>query len=397
MASYRALSENETERNADELAVNADVVIDTLRCSRGDVVVRAASHLGLYGRSYERVVDVIVGGAYGSEGKGHIAAYVAPEYDVLIRVGGPNAGHTVFESPPYTHHQLPSGTRRCGAQLVIGPGAVLDKDKLLKEIAECRVPAGRLAVDPQAMIISESDKRFEMKHLRGPISSTAQGGGKAAARRILRGHPEPVRLARDIPILKPYLRETRDVLERAFHRCQKILLEGTQGTALSLFHGQFPFVTSRDTTVSGCISEAGIAPTRVRKVIMVCRTYPIRVEGSSGSMGAEIKWGEVARRSRIPRAVLERAERTSTTGRRRRVAEFDWVLLQRAASLNAPTDIALTFTDYLDKLNQRARRFEQLTRETIRFIEEVERVAAAPVSLVSTRFDYRSIIDRRRW
>ena len=65
--------------------------------------------------------------------------------------------------------------------------------------------------------------------------------------------------------------------------------------------------------------------------------------------------------------------------------------------LNGPTDIALTFVDYLDKHNQKARRFEQLRLTTINFIEEVERVSGVPVSLISTRFDYRNIIDRRAW
>jgi adenylosuccinate synthase len=114
-------------------------------------------------------------------------------------------------------------------------------------------------------------------------------------------------------------------------------------------------------------------------------------------MGTEISWAEVARRSGIPVQKLRRAERTSTTKRRRRVAEFDWTLLRKAASLNGPTDIALTFADYLAQSNQQARRFEQLDQMTIRFIEEVEKVAAAPVSLVSVRFAHRSIIDRRTW
>lgn len=130
---------------------------------------------------------------------------------------------------------------------------------------------------------------------------------------------------------------------------------------------------------------------------MVCRTYPIRVEGTSGPMQTELSWEEIARRSEIPLEEIQRAEKTSTTGRRRRVGEFDWTLLRRAASLNGPTDIALTFVDYLSIRNRDARRFEQLTQETIRFIEQVERVAAAPVSLIATRFHYRSIIDRRAW
>ncbi len=37
----------------------------------------------------------------------------------------------------------------------------------------------------------------------------------------------------------------------------------------------------------------------------------------------------------------------------------------------APTDIALTFVDYLDIRNRDARRFDRLQSETIHFIEEV--------------------------
>lgn len=395
---YEATQRDPTERQVETLAEIADVVINTKFSSVQDVIIRAAAHLGFYGRSYRRLVDVIVGGEYGSEGKGHIAAYLASEYDVLVRVGGPNAGHTVFGEPPYTHHLLPSGTLKSEAQLVIGPGAVLDVPKLLKEIADCRVSADRLSIDPQAAIISPSDASWEMKRLRGSISSTAQGGGRAAARRILyRNLPGQVKLARDIRALRPFIRETTEVLDRAFERGSRIMLEGTQGTGLSIFHGDYPYVTSRDTTVSGCLSEAGIAPSRVRRIVMVCRTYPIRVGGPSGDLGVELSWAEISRRSGIPVWKLRKAEKTSTTKRRRRVAEFDWRLLRKAASLNGPTDIALTFADYLTKANQAARRFEQLDTLTIRFIEEVEKVAAAPVSLISTRFAHRSIIDRRAW
>jgi len=52
--------------------------------------------------------------------------------------------------------------------------------------------------------------------------------------------------------------------------------------------------------------------------------------------------------------------------------------------------------DYLS-LNAKAHRFEQLEPATIRFIQEVERIAEASVSLIATRFRFRSIIDRRAW
>jgi adenylosuccinate synthase len=114
-------------------------------------------------------------------------------------------------------------------------------------------------------------------------------------------------------------------------------------------------------------------------------------------MSQPITWQEVSKRSGIPLEQLLQAERTTTTNRERRVAEFDWDLLRMAATLNAPTDIALSFVDYLCSKNSKAMRFEQLTEETIRFVEEVEKVAAAPVTLLSNGFNLRSVIDRRMW
>jgi adenylosuccinate synthase len=402
LASYAEAKKNVTENAVERLQAVADLVIDTAKSSPDDVLARVASQLGFYGRSYRRLVDVLIGGQYGSEGKGHIASYLSSEYNVLVRVGGPNAGHTVFEAPtPYTFHHLPSGTRASEASLVLGPGMVINVQGLLREIAECGVSAMRLAIDPQAVIIEPSDIQFEQRSLAKSIGSTAQGVGRATARRVLRGAGGRVKLAKDVSELRPFIRSTRDVLDRAFFKGSRVLVEGTQGTGLSLYHGSYPHVTSRDTTVGGCLAEAGIAPSRVRKIVMVCRTYPIRVEdpadSTSGPMTTELTWAEVSRRSGIPVTELRQRERTSTTKRRRRVAEFDWALLRRAASLNGPTDIALTFADYISVLNRSARRFEQLTSETIRFVEEVERVAAAPVSLITTRFHSRSIIDRRAW
>ena len=134
---------------------------------------------------------------------------------------------------------------------------------------------------------------------------------------------------------------------------------------------------------------------------MVCRTYPIRVQnpldGTSGPMSQEISLDDIAQRSGIELDELERTERTSTTNRERRIGEFDWELLRKASLLNLPTDIALTFTDYLTMENRSAMRFEQLHPNTINFIEEIERVSGARVSLVGTGFNPRSIIDRRRW
>jgi adenylosuccinate synthase len=405
LPSYDAVRANATEAAVDELAEQADIVIDTSRATEDDVFVRAASGLGLTGREPERLVDVIIGGQYGSEGKGHVAFHLAPEYDVLVRVGGPNAGHKVMlpGGVEYTHRSLPSGTRAGQARIMIGAGAVLNVDmddlNLLQEIADCDLDVERLAIDPQAMIITPADIETE-KLLKKTIGSTGQGGGAATARRVLRAGE--VILARDVPALLPYTqRPVVELLDEAYAGGQRILLEGTQGTSLSLYHGFYPYTTSRDTTVAGCLAEAGIAPGRVRKVIMVCRTYPIRVknpeDGTSGWMSRELDWEEISRRSGIPVAALVGAEVGSVTHNLRRIAEFDWAQLRYSSVLNAPTDIALTFADYISIDNRNAHRFEQLTEETIHFIADVERVAGARVSLISVDFNARSVIDRRLW
>ncbi|HEX8452784.1 MAG TPA: adenylosuccinate synthetase [Longimicrobium sp.] len=404
LASYDAVLENRTEQQADTLNDIADIVVNTERNTIADVVVRIASRIGLYGRGLDRTVDVLVGGQWGSEGKGNVVGYLAPEYDVLVRVGGPNAGHQVYQEPvPDTFYHLPSGTNRAPhTEIVLGPGATLEPVRLLEEINKAHLDPSRLRIDPHAMIIEPGDLAEEARRLTGSIGSTGQGVGAATARKVLRtGAKRKVRLAKDFPGLKPFLRPTLDVLDRAYAAGKRIFLEGTQGTGLSLHHGEYPYVTSRDTTVSGCLADAGIAPTRVRRIVMVSRSYPIRVQdppgGTSGHMPIELDWKTVANRAGLDAAELKAREKTTTTKRDRRVAEFDWTLLRRAATLNGPTDIALSFTDHLDAANRAARRFDQLVPDTIQFVEEIERVAGAPVSLIVTRFDYRNIIDRRQW
>ena len=398
---YEHVNKDSTASQNESLSSSADLVIDTNRCTMDDVLIKAVSYIDIKGSNERGYVDVVVGGQYGSEGKGQICAYLSKEYDILVRVGGPNAGHSVFEkSGKYIFHLLPSGTRmNQTAKIVLGPGIVINLETLLKEIKECEITDARLSIDSQAMIITKEDKDEE-KALIDSIGSTGQGVGAATARRIMK-RSKKLKLAKDCKKLEAYIRDTSAVLEEAFKQNKKILLEGTQGTGLSLYHGHYPYVTSRDTTVSSCLSEAGIAPRMLRKVIMVCRVYPIRVQNppkaTSGPLRQEISWKEVANRSGYSETDLIDVEKTSTTKRQRRVGEFEWDLLHRSAFLNGATDIALTFTDYINIDNRNARRIEQLTPETKNFIQEVERVANAPVSLISTGFNLKSVIDKRIW
>jgi adenylosuccinate synthase len=386
------------EARVDEFSATCDLLIDTSVSSVRAIVTLCAARLGLLARLDRQLVDVLVGGEYGSEGKGNLAHYLAPEYDILVRVGGPNAGHKVPTTPPITHRSLPSGsTANSQSKLYIGAGALISPSVLIAEIRDAKVDPSRIFIDPQAMVITSADRRNERK-LRRSIRSTAQGVGAATARRVL-GRAQNARLAKDNRLLRPFItKPVAELLEDAFLLEQKVFLEGTQGAGLSLFHGNYPFVTSRDTTVAACLSEAGIGPGRLRKSVMVLRSYPIRVNGArSGPMGREISWETVADRAGLDLAEVLDAEHSSVTKRLRRVAEFDWSLLRRSAQLNTPTDIALTFADYVSGANRMAFRFEQLDAKTRQLIEDIEAVASAPVSLVAGRFSDRSVIDRRRW
>jgi len=273
----------------------------------------------------------------------------------------------------------------------------------LKEIRECELGnSDRLLIDEQAMIIEQSDRDIESGGL-DSIASTKQGGGVATARKILNRGEKPafgdkVRLARDHPDLRRYVGSVGRALEDAYVNGLRVMLEGTQGTGLSLHHGTWPYVTSRETTASGCLADAGISPLRVRRVVMVTRTYPIRVGGTSGPFGEkEIDFEVIAQRSGLPVAEIIKTEVGTISGNTRRIAEFGWEEVRRAALLNGATDIALTFADYIAAENKNARTFEQLTAETRAFIEEVERVTNAPVSLIAKDFAQDGVIDRRNW
>ncbi len=406
-STYEEARRNPTESKVEDLAAIADIHVDTERDRPDDVVMRVAALLGLLASAAGSFVDILVGGQYGSEGKGHISWYLAPEYDYLMRVGGPNAGHTVLSRGEFVFHVLPSGTDEAPhAKLILGPGTTISLERLREEISKLNISSQRLFIDPHAVVIEQADRDFEAATIKDTIASTAQGGGYAAARRLMRGALEPsrpLRFAEDVSELQPFKRATADVIQEAVSKGARIFLEGTQGAGLSLFHGDWPYVTSRDTNVGGLLAESGIAWSWIRKVIMVVRPYPIRVQDpdaegtTSGTMSREISWDIVAERSGQDAETIKQNERTSTTNRKRRVGEFDWVLYRNSVQLNRPTDIALTFADYITKENEGARRFNQLSKETQAFISELEAVGEAPVSLVSTGFHNRSIIDRRQW
>lgn len=397
---YEEARANATERQIETLGENANARIVTDRLEPGSVATLAVEKLRLFPTSIKPLVDVVVGGQYGSEGKGNICDYIAKEYDVLVRVGGPNAGHKVAD-PKYDYVHMPSGTGgNPKAQILIGAGATLDIVRVFKEISDLKLDPTRLSIDPQAIVIEQSDRDLEGE-LAKQIGSTQKGVGVATARKIVgRGGDSllgaRVRLVRDVPELEPFMRSVTTELEHAYLGGKRILLEGTQGTDLSIHHGLYPSVTSRETTASGCLADAGISPRRVNRIYMVTRTYPIRVGGNSGDMGIEIDFETIAKRSGLPLEEIRGTEIGTVSGKQRRIAEFSWERVRRAAQLNGATDIVLTFADYLSSANRNARTFENLTSETKEMIERLEQLTGVAVTLVSVGFGRDKIIDRRK-
>lgn len=301
-------------------------------------------------------VDVIVGGQYGSEAKGHITAQIvavnrrelneaiaqdavkAEDAEVWnVRVAGPNAGHTAYDADgnKFAFRTLPVGAVIPGVMLYIAPGSEIDLEVLWGEIALAEQyghsVAGRLFISRQATVIEDRHKEQEAI-LVGKIGSTGKGIGSARADRLLRGaqtmgeyHAEENRLT------AWNWAEPEDIYasdEIVHNKVQHIVIEGTQGYGLSLrASGHYPQVTSSDARSVDFLAMAGIDPTRCSVYVqnwIVARVYPIRVAGNSGPMKGETSW----------EALGLAEERTTVTQKVRRVGDWDLDLLQRAVQAN---------------------------------------------------------------
>lgn len=294
-------------------------------------------------------ISIVVGGQFGSEGKGKVAHYLARDLDAAaaVRVGGPNSGHTVVTASgtSLVFRQLPTAAILDSPICIIAAGCYVDVEVLLAEVTVARLPPERLFVDPNAMVISKDDLRSESDSaLRERIGSTLTGTGAAVSRRIARA--ASTALARDEPRLGPYVRPVMPVLRDLLDRGRRVIVEGTQGFGLSLLHSkEYPFVTSRDTTAAGCLSEVGMSPLDVDDVVLVIRAFPIRVPGNSGRLPKEIDWHTVTAESGAEKDLVEY---TSVTRGVRRIARFDAEIVLQAIQANRPTRIVVNHLDYVD-------------------------------------------------
>ncbi|MEM2376734.1 MAG: adenylosuccinate synthetase, partial [Sulfolobales archaeon] len=154
----------------------------------------------------------------------------------------------------------------------------------------------------------------------------------------------------------------------------------------SLYFGTYPFVTSRDTSASGVLSEAGIGPKKVDDVLVVFKSYVTRV--GEGPLPQELNTEDVER--------LGLVERASVTGRIRRAAPFNIELAKKAVIINSATQVALTKIDVLFKDAYNVREWWKLPLSARVWIEEIENVLKVPITLIGTGEDVTAIIDRRK-
>jgi len=333
---------------------------------------------------------VVVGGQYGSEGKGKIAAYLTrrEDIDICVRCGGPNSGHSFVDDRGNLQilRQLPTGYINPRTRLLIPAGALIDPEVLLHELRMIDNAEKRVGIDKNAFIIEERDRAKEKRiGLRKRLSSTLCGVGAAQSRRVLRG-PDSLLASQATkyhPWIEKLLTDASEEVNRALDKNRKVLIEGTQGFGLSLYHSAYyPHTTSRDTTASAFLSEVGVGPTRVTDIVLVLRTFPIRVAGKqAGPIKDEITWEQLRVESGYP---YEIKEVTSVTSRVRRVGRFDWELARKAVRANTPTTIALNGVDYLDYSNRGIIKWDQLTKVAKTFVEKVESSLGNPVKIVGT-------------
>ena len=328
---------------------------------------------------------VVVGGFFGDEGKGKIISYLAKKDNptIVVRGGaGPNAGHTIKDgNTTYKVRMLPSGFLNKNARVMIGPGVVVDPQVFLKEIQEFGV-SSRAFMDNHCGIIEQNHIDQDSKgRLKDKIGSTGSGTGPANAERAMR----TLKMAKDIESLSSYIKDVPDEINSALKNKEEVLVEGTQGTHLSLWHGTYPFVTSKDVTAAGICADVGLGPKSVDEVLIVFKAYLTRV--GTGPMPGELTAEETEQKGW--------AEFGTVTGRPRRAAEFDFNLARRAVMLNSATQIAITKLDVRFPECSGVKSMNELSSDAKSFIKNIEEKLEVPVTLIGTGPLVDDVVDLR--
>jgi adenylosuccinate synthase len=326
----------------------------------------------------------VVGGQYGSEGKGAVCAALAARSGSLtaIRTGGRNAGHTVYSDlgVRWTFSQVPSvAVVRRDAELVISAGSEVHVGTLEAEIAALDEAGYRASertfVDWQASVNTDEHADREGNyggHLTKRLGSTGKGIGACRADRAMR----------TVDLYMGDFDATEHLNQQYLGGGRTMLVEGSQGFALGQHAGYYPHCTSRDCRAVDELAAIGILPLVLPEIWVVLRTYPIRVAGDSGPLLGETSWGTLHRRSH---GYID-TEMTTVTKQVRRVGEWDGPLARRAVAANGGEHcrIALQMFDYWYPDLAGADTVEDLDDLHFDKIAQLEQELGAPIGMVGT-------------
>ena len=333
---------------------------------------------------------VVVGTQWGDEGKGKITDFLSEQAEYVARYqGGDNAGHTIqFGGETYKLHLIPSGIFSPEKLCIIGNGVVVNPKSLVTELAylhERNITTDNLRISDRAHVILpyhiELDRLKEEAKGDKKIGTTIKGIGPAymdkAARVGIRiadlldreVFEERLRLNLEDknrqftklydanPMnfeeifeeyyeygqqIKQYVCDTSVLLNDALDNGKRVLFEGAQGVMLDIDQGTYPFVTSSNPLAGGVTIGSGVGPSKVTKVVGVCKAYTSRV--GDGPFPTEL-FDEIG--SRIREVGREYG---TTTGRPRRVGWFDSVVMRHSKRVSGITNLCLNSIDVLTGL-----------------------------------------------
>jgi adenylosuccinate synthase len=340
-------------------------------------------------------VAVVVGGQFGSEGKGKTVSLLAKDRGqdcAVVRCGGPNSGHIVVTGEREWRFRLLPASTVYGRRGFLAPAAVIDLEILRTEIEAFRVSSDLLTVDPYSVVISDEMKTSEQVLVES-VASTGSGTGAATAAKCMR--IPRTQLVKDAMAehrwLRPFVRDVRSELHELVEEGRQVLIEGTQGFGLSLHHSRmFPHTTSKDTTAAQFVMEAGLSPLQVTEVILVIRTFPIRVAGEqAGPLAEEITWDQLREEAGAPHDL---AELTTVTRKVRRVARFDLDLVKDACKVNRPTGLVVHGLDYLGWENHGVSQFDRLNVKARCFLSDLRAAVQVPIIYAFTGRDNAAVV-----
>lgn len=306
-------------------------------------------------------VTAVFGGQWGSEGKGAVVSWLAEHarhpFNFAITNAGAQAGHTTVreDGSKFICFHLPTSSALTNTPAYVSAGAIIEPEVLMRELDYFPGLKDKLFIHPRAAIISPKNTADE--HLRSAAQtksgSTQKGVGAALAAKVQR----EATLAADNPWTHPYTLEGwfgPDRPTKRLDRTERGILEIPQGFDLSLNHGlAYPHCTSRDCTPMAAMSDAGLAPGYLGHVVMIVRTYPIRVghiTSAPNGQGELIGYSGPCHYDQNEIAfehIGVPPEFTTVTGRKRRIFTFSAIQYARALEVTHPTDVVVTFCNYL--------------------------------------------------